>query len=252
MIRYSTNLILTYNFRLKTAIFLSLKTSGSLQMTVLSSLLPHLKAVFFDLDDVLVFSERMHNKAWKICLPSFGINPDTIDFASFTGMSDMQQAKRFIKEFNINEDPQTLWEQKRKTFIELTQSGFESAKGRNALLEHLTQHYQVGVVSSSPISVIKAVLQLEKIAHLFHFVIGFEDCEKHKPDPTPYQNALLRAGVTANEALVIEDSVTGITAAKKAAIPVIGILKDQRPEQILKDVNYFNNFAEIHTSLFHL
>jgi beta-phosphoglucomutase len=221
-------------------------------MTVLSSLLPHLKAVFFDLDDVLVFSERMHNNAWKKCLPAFGINPEVIDFASFTGMSDMQQAKRFVAEFKVQEKAETLWEHKRTTFIEMTKMGFESAEGRDPLLARLSQSYQIGVVSSSPVSVINAVLSLEKIAQFFHFVIGFEDCDKHKPDPTPYQKALSRAGITPNEALVIEDSVTGITAAKNAAIPVIGLLKDQRPEQILKDVNYFNDFAEIQSSLFHL
>lgn len=219
-------------------------------MSILTSVLPKLKAVFFDLDDVLVFSERVHNKAWEMCLPSFGINPSEIDFASFTGTSDMMQAKGFIERFNIPEEAQTLWEHKRKTFLELTQQGFESPTGRNAFLEKLSTVYQIGVVSSSPVSVVKAVLDSEKIASFFHFVIGFEDCVKHKPDPTPYQNALAKVGLLPDEALVIEDSVTGITAAKNAEIPVIGILKDQRPEQILKEITYFNNFAEIHAQFF--
>lgn len=218
-------------------------------MTV-TSVLPDLKAVFFDLDDVLVFSEKLHNHAWRVCLPDFGINPESIDFASFTGMSDMAQAKRFVSEFNVNEEPQTLWESKRKTFLDLAKTGFASPEGRNSLLERLSKKYQIGVVSSSPITVIQEVLRLEKIADFFHFVIGFEDCEKHKPDPQPYQNALKRACVQPHEALVIEDSVTGITAAQMATIPVIGILKDQRPEQILKDVSYYNTFSEIHDSLF--
>ncbi|MGE3317828.1 MAG: HAD family hydrolase [Candidatus Berkiella sp.] len=216
----------------------------------LSSALPYLKAVFFDLDDVLVFSEKLHNHAWHVCLPSFGVNPTTIDFASFTGMSDMQQAKRFVSEFSINQEPQALWESKRLTFLELAKAGFESAQGRNALLERLSKIYKIGVVSSSPITVIQEVLRLERILNLFHFVIGFEDCEQHKPHPEPYQNALKLTGISAHEALVIEDSVTGITAAKNANIPVIGLLKDQRPEQILKDVSYYNNFSEIHDSLF--
>lgn len=219
-------------------------------MSVLNSLLPNLKAVFFDLDDVLVFSERVHNRAWEMCLPTFGINPSEIDFASFTGMSDMMQAKGFVERFNVKEDAQTLWEHKRKTFLDLTQYGFESPIGRNAFLEKLSAIYRIGVVSSSPVSVVKAVLQSENIASLFHFVIGFEDCIKHKPDPTPYQNALAHVGILPYEALVIEDSVTGITAAKNANIPVIGILKDQRPEQILKEITYFNNFSEIHERIF--
>jgi len=216
----------------------------------LSSLVPNLKAVFFDLDDVLVFSEKLHNHAWHLCLPSFGVNPTVIDFGSFTGMSDMQQAKRFVSEFSINHPPQALWESKRQAFLELAKSGFESAQGRNALLERLSKIYKIGVVSSSPISVIQEVLRLEKILDFFHFVIGFEDCQQHKPHPEPYQNALKLTGVYSHEALVVEDSVTGITAAKNANIPVIGLLKDQRPEQILKDVSYYNSFSEIHNSLF--
>lgn len=217
------------------------------------SLLPsptHLKSIFFDLDDTLVFSEKTHTQAWHLLLPAFGIDPKQIDFQSMTGMSDMEQAKRFTQTFKLKEEPQLLWELKRKTFLELIKNGFESAQGRNTFLTCLADKYTLGVVSSSPQRVINEVLKLEKIHHYFNFIIGYEDCIRHKPDPLPYQNALVQANVEPHEALVIEDSFTGITAAKRASIPVIGILKDQRPEQIINDVKYFHNFSEIHLSLF--
>src|SRR5688572_1996619 len=96
-------------------------------------------------------------------LPTFGIDPQQIDFQSMTGMSDMEQAKRFTETFKLNKEPQLLWELKRKTFLELVNDGFESAPGRNTLLENLAKNYTLGVVSSSPQKVINEVLKLEKI-----------------------------------------------------------------------------------------
>jgi len=222
---------------------------ASMQAT-LSSILPNLKAVFFDLDDVLVFSETTHTKAWQMSLPKFGINPNEIDFQSLVGISDMQQAIRFKEQFALKEDPKLLFELKRNTFFELSKMGFKSPLGRNSFLERLSQSVIVGVVSSSVQKVINQVLSLEEISSFFHFIIGYEDCERHKPDPLPYQNALARAGIKPHEALVIEDSVSGIRAAQSALIPVVGILKDQRPDQILKEVKYFSHFSEIHAELF--
>jgi hypothetical protein len=39
--------------------------------------------------------------------------------------------------------------------------------------------------------------------------------------------------------------VAGIRAAQAANIPVIGLLSEQLPEQIVKNVQYFNHFEEV-------
>lgn len=212
--------------------------------------LSYLKAVFFDLDDVLVFSEDAHNKAWELSLPQFGGRPDEIDFRALTGVCDIQQAQRFKTQFNLKEDVGSLFEAKRQIFMELAKSGLSAPDGRNALLEKLSVSYTIGVVSSSRSDVVEHILASEKIRSFFHFVIGYEDCLRHKPDPFPYEYALTKAGVKPHEALVIEDSFSGITAAQKASIPVVGIFKNQRVDQIISGVKYFNDFSAVHTDLF--
>ena len=205
-----------------------------------------LKAIFFDLDNVLVFSEVMHFKAWQQVLSHYGVDPNRIDFHSTIGFSDFVQAQQFTEKFSLAVDATALWEFKRNTFLEMSQSGFEFPLGRNELLEDLSSRFTLAVVSSSGRKIVDQVLKNEKIISYFDFIIGFEDCDKHKPSPTPYLNALVKANVSANEALVIEDSTAGITSAQKAAIPVIGILKDQSAEQIFQDVKYFKTFSEVH------
>ena len=208
-----------------------------------------MKAIFFDLDDVLVFSESAHNNAWRTSLSRLGVDPTLIDFESMVGSADLRQAEMFVERFELSETPFQICEHKRLTFLEMTQNGFESAAGRNALLQYASSHFTTAVVSSSPQTVIHRVLATENIAHYFNFIIGFEDCEKHKPHPTPYLNALKKANLTAADALVIEDSPTGIQASLNAGIQVFGLLKNQRPEQIVKDVKYFSSFTDIHNAL---
>lgn len=208
-----------------------------------------MKAIFLDLDDVLVFSEGPHAQAWQIALNELGIDPSTIDFQSMVGMSDFNQAIQFKQIYSLQPDPLTICDLKRDTFLELTKKGFESAAGRNEFLEQAARQHILAVVSSSPRRVIERVLSIEKILQHFQFIVSFEDCDQHKPHPMPYQKALVGANVLPHEALVIEDSVTGITSAKNAGIPVIGLLKDQRPEQILSDTRYFNNYVEIQAAL---
>lgn len=217
---------------------------------VLPTRLTDLKAIFFDLDDVLVFSEATHTQAWQLSLQKEGVNPHDIDFHRFAGVCDMRQAQEFKTLFKLTLSPEQLFENKRNAFLSLLHTGLEAPPGRDDFLTMASQTYLTAIVSSSVQTVVHAILAAEKIANFFQFVIAYEDCPQHKPDPLPYQQALRRAGIAPTEALVIEDSVSGITSAQQAEIPVIGLRKNQRPDQILTDVPYFNNFTEIASAFF--
>ncbi len=217
----------------------------------LEMLLPtqDLKAILFDLDNVLVFSEVMHFNSWKMVMEQVGVNPELLDFQSLIGVSDSQQAVILQNRFSINVDPTDIWKMKRKAFFTLIPNGFESPHGREPFLTWVSENFISAVVSSSGNQVIKEVLEADKIAHHFDFIIGHEDCIRHKPDPLPYLLALEKCNLKSHQALVIEDSPSGITAALEAEIPVVGIFKDQTPDQLIPNVKYFNSFSEIHVWL---
>ena len=46
-----------------------------------------------------------------------------------------------------------------------------------------------------------------------------------KPDPAVYQFALEQLGITAGQAVAIEDSATGVASAVAAGIPTIGLVQ---------------------------
>lgn len=55
----------------------------------------------------------------------------------------------------------------------------------------------------------------------FDVVLCAEDTERKKPDPEVYQRALHRLRLAASEALALEDSGPGVTAALGAGLPVL-------------------------------
>lgn len=67
------------------------------------------------------------------------------------------------------------------------------------------------------------VIDYFQIEDYFDIIIAGEDVSKGKPDPEIYNIALSKIGCNSNEAIVFEDSETGVNAAIAANIPYIKI-----------------------------
>ena len=55
------------------------------------------------------------------------------------------------------------------------------------------------------------------------YVISGEECAAHKPDPEIYLRAMAALGLTPETAFAVEDSPTGIAAAKNAGMTVYAL-----------------------------
>ena len=81
----------------------------------------------------------------------------------------------------------------------------------------------VAIVSSNRRATLEGRIRQLGIAPLIDFIIAAEDATEPKPAPDLYLLALRRAGVRPDEALVLEDSANGVSAAAAANIRVIAI-----------------------------
>jgi beta-phosphoglucomutase-like phosphatase (HAD superfamily) len=57
--------------------------------------------------------------------------------------------------------------------------------------------------------------------HFFNFVLTREDYGKPKPNPDPFQAAIIRKGLQPEHCIIVEDSERGLAAAKAAGIRCI-------------------------------
>ena len=82
------------------------------------------------------------------------------------------------------------------------------------------ENYKIGLATNSPYSIIPTVLGRLEIRHLFDAVSSAEFEKKGKPDPAIFFTTAKKLYVRPQDCLVIEDSYSGMLAAKKAGMTV--------------------------------
>ncbi|HVY96785.1 MAG TPA: HAD family phosphatase [Solirubrobacterales bacterium] len=103
--------------------------------------------------------------------------------------------------------------------------GVEAMVGARDLLERLkAQGTPIGLVSNSPMPFVRRSLEIVGFEDIFDVLISGHDVAAPKPAPDPYLEACRRLGVEAGPGVIaLEDSPTGVAAARAAGLTVIGV-----------------------------
>lgn len=104
------------------------------------------------------------------------------------------------------------------------QGGGEPMAGAREVVEGLkAMSTPMALVSNSPTEFVEAVLEPTGLMPAFRFILTPRHGFAPKPSPELYLEACRRLGVSAERAVVLEDSKPGVEAAKAAGTKVIGI-----------------------------
>jgi beta-phosphoglucomutase len=191
-----------------------------------------LKALLFDLDGTLTETDHIHMAAWQELLASQGIMVDKATYDSrISGRANPLIIREFLPYANALAIEQ-LVNHKEAIALKMMQT-LEPVTGLHEVLHwQVTQRLQVALVTNATNATVPFVLKVLGLDDVFKIRILAEDVQAAKPDPIHYQTALERLGVTAEQAIVFEDSPTGVRSAVGAGIKVVGLTTSQ-PESIL-------------------
>ena len=87
---------------------------------------------------------------------------------------------------------------------------------------------------------------------VFEVMLTCESVTRIKPDPEVYLLMLERLGLQAQDCLVVEDSLEGVTAAVKAGIDVVAIRESWSLEDVDRIVGLADRYVESHADLLKL
>lgn len=109
-------------------------------------------------------------------------------------------------------------------------------------LEHLLQFAQaagiiVAVASSNHLENIQKYLEMEAVADYIDLIISGDEVKNGKPDPEIFLTACQKAGVSPQQAIVLEDSRAGIAAAEAAGITSV-LIEDDITDLPVKSGSY--------------
>ena len=181
------------------------------------------KILIFDMDGVILDSEPLHARARERMYKKYGVPTDR-ERPAAEGKSTRDYWALLGEMFGLSFDADAL--EKEQFDLVARQVEENRTPPSVGLLDVLQwargQGMRVGLASSSSRSLVARVLTLLEIGDYFDVVVCGDEIARKKPAPDIYSKVLSMAGCKPEEAIAVEDSDTGIRAAKAAGIYCIG------------------------------
>ncbi|MDP9410575.1 MAG: HAD family phosphatase [Actinomycetota bacterium] len=192
-----------------------------------------LKALLFDLDGTLSNTDAVHFSTWIEVLRPYGIEVTRELYEErLSGRMDEDGVRDLLPDLSEEETDRLLEFEELRVRQRASELG--PLPGLRGLLEQgRRREVSLALVTNSTDEDAGEVLQPLGLNGAFDPIIYPKDTDEDKPAAVPYEEALERLGVSPEEAVAFEDSVTGAKAAVAAGITTVGIASSNTPEELL-------------------
>ncbi|MBJ7449775.1 MAG: HAD family phosphatase [Parachlamydiales bacterium] len=187
----------------------------------------------FDNDGVLMDSGDLHWEAWKELekeVPSFSMTHDQF-IHSFGKTNDLILSELIP---SLSKDERTkLGILKETLFRKVSKGKIQLLPGMEDFLSRLKEKNIPRIIASSaPIDNILFFLEETPLKHYFSQYVSGEEVAHGKPAPDVFLEAAKRLNKDPKECIVLEDSLAGLEAGKKAGCFVIALATSLPAEKL--------------------
>jgi HAD superfamily hydrolase (TIGR01509 family) len=182
-----------------------------------------IRHIIFDCDGVLVDSEPLSMRADVALLKSVGLEMSEAEaHRRFVGKTFQAMLNELTAEFGVCFPPDFIL-QKDDLVEQMYRAELKEVEGVAGMLQALSAFgvtFSIG--SNSPRRRVELAVKLTGLADFFQDITTKDDVPNGKPAPDVYLRAVEKAGLLAEHCVVLEDSVTGVTAGVAALIRTLG------------------------------
>jgi HAD superfamily hydrolase (TIGR01509 family) len=183
----------------------------------------HVSDIVFDCDGLLLDTETCWSRAEASLFADYGFGFGATEKDLLIGRTLEAACDNMAEYFGKpGSGPQLQAELLPRVEAELS-THVDPMPGARELLEHLDDRVPIAVATNSPRVIPTAALRFSGLDQFFHVSIAADEIARRKPDPQLYLQAFERLNATPQAGVALEDSSTGVTAARAAGAFLITV-----------------------------
>jgi len=200
-------------------------------------------ATIFDFNGVLVDDELVHRDAFRDVLGPLGVSFTDDEYVErYLGFDDIGAFRAMLTDAGrapSDREIDDLARAKRPFYMRRAEAGLVIFDGAQRVVRALAESGPIAIVSGALRDEIDFGLRRMDLEGAFGVIVSAEDAPRGKPDPMGYEIcvealAALIGPASARRALVVEDSVAGIEAAKSAGLACLAVAHSYPGAQLEK------------------
>jgi beta-phosphoglucomutase len=204
------------------------------------------RAVLFDFDGVIADTENVHVAAWQRTFGAMGWLESDETCVRAAEIDDRAFVREVFDRRKVDGGDVDGWvARKQELTLQLLADSPKIYPGVARLVGNLQGKVRLGVVTTTWRSNVEAVLRASGLAEAFEFIVAKEDVKAPKPSPQGYRLALAKLGPPALDVVVLEDSPSGLQAARKAGLKVVAVGHRRPIGEWVGNCPYLPDFADL-------
>ena len=180
------------------------------------------RGILFDLDGVLIDSERLYYRAYSAVLAEFGVSV-TPQVYGREWISSGMGPEYAVRTFGLPIPPEEVRARKNPIYSRLLRDEVALMPGAREALERLSAHCPLVLATNSRDDDVAMVLERFGLRPYFRDVVTRGRYARPKPAPDAFVTAAQALGLPNARCVVIEDAWKGVKAAHDAGSPIIGV-----------------------------
>jgi HAD superfamily hydrolase (TIGR01509 family) len=195
-----------------------------------------IKAVLFDMDGVLVDSEKFICEAAIAMFKEIGIKVHAEDFIPFVGTGENRYIGGVAEKYKVTGDINVMKARTYEIYENITRGRLQPLEGVADFIAKCQQR-QLKIAVATSADKIKMEINLREIglsAETFDATVNGLEVERKKPFPDIFITAARKLGLSPTKCLVVEDAINGVEAAKAAGAKCLGLTTSFPADKIHK------------------